>query len=726
HTNKNQFNNIKSILAEMVKSNTEKSENTEILNKSLAYKLLYELVTQFKVSKTTNNTIQKQKHLDRLTKIINYINENFMENISLGKIAEMEYLSVPYLSKFFEKNMGINFSTYLQNVRLQHAVNDLLDLDLSIEQIASKNGFSNPRSFVILFKKEYGKLPSQFRKQNTSVPQWKNSTSSQIVNYLDLEQSTHLSKLAEYLNRTALPTYERESGMSFVQVENVDFLKKSTKLNHTFKNFTSVGRARDILLQEIQEVLKTAQKEIGYKYIKFHHLLDDELMVYDENNYGEVVLNFEYIDKIFDFLLSIKLKPFVNFCFMPKKLAKNPNKTVFYNPVNTSEPKDMQKWNILITELTWHLIRRYGEEEVTSWLFGVWNEPDTPPSLFGFEEPFAYLDLYLNTYRSVKSVHPSLMFGTPTLTNQSIEKGIWPSKFNSFCRENNCEPDFINFHFYPHTKDLFLSLLDPQEQYSSTDTNPARLGQFIGIFKAYLKESRHEKKPVYLTEWNSTSCHRDLLNDTCFKSAYIAKNILENYDSLDSFGYWLLSDLHEEFRISRDVFHGGLGLFTNTGIKKPAYYAFFFLNKLGDTLISKGEGYFITKKHSSIRMMLYNYSHYSDLYASGEMFDMTFTDRYTPFGNPARKEFSINLINLPEGDYSVSEYIVSQKYGSPFDTWVEMGAQPLATQEEIELLRMRSAPMLNKSAMKVSGDHALQYLAELDPLEIRYVELRKV
>ena len=84
--------------------------------------------------------------------------------------------------------------------------------------------------------------------------------------------------------------------------------------------------------------------------------------------------------------------------------------------------------------------------------------------------------------------------------------------------------------------------------------------------------------PIYLTEWNLTVSHRNLLNDTCFKSCYLAKNLLENYDALDSFGYWVLTDLNEEIQISPEEFHGGLGLFTVWNEPNTTEYIFGFKN----------------------------------------------------------------------------------------------------------------------------------------------------
>lgn len=165
--------------------------------------------------------------------------------------------------------------------------------------------------------------------------------------------------------------------------------------------------------------------------------------------------------------------------------------------------------------------------------------------------------------------------------------------------------------------------------------------------------------------------------DTCFKSCYLTKNLLENYDELDSFDYWVLTDWIEETQPSKEQFHGGLGLFTQDGIKKPHYYAFDFMNKLGDLLIDKGNGYFITKSYGKIQILLYNYEHFNHLFASGETFDMTFIERYTPFSQLGKMEISLELTDIPVKACIIREHIINQASGSAFDEWVRMGAPNL-------------------------------------------------
>ena len=186
-------------------------------------------------------------------------------------------------------------------------------------------------------------------------------------------------------------------------------------------------------------------------------------------------------------------------------------------------------------------------------------------------------------------------------------------------------------------------------------------------------------------------------------------------------GYWMLTDLFEEHQVPETLFHGGMGLFTYNGIRKAAYYAYWLLAKLGDTLIAQGDGWFLTRQGSEYQLMLYHYRHYSDLYASGEMFDMTEKDRYTVFGAYRRRAFDVLLSGVANGAWQVQEYILNRDHGSAFDKWVEMGAQAVQSPEECQLLRSLSQPMLHRSVISVQ-DGTLHLQIELEPLEVRFLQ----
>ena len=717
-TNKGRYFVLKRLLAELVKVNSDKEKENDFYNLSFIYNILYTLIKHFKSEPGLE--IESKKYVERLNDILKYIDNHYKENITFNQICDHLNLSVPYLSYFFKRYIGVNFQTYYNDLRLEKAVNELISSDNSVEQIAFNNGFANARSFVAVFKKKYDMLPSLYRK--------KNQTDSNPLSFApveELDKQSALNILAKYLVDRNIEKENEDTDISsekrFIQQEKINVSKNGLKLKHTFRNFISVGRARELLYDEVREELIDLQKHCHFKNIKFHGLLSDEMFVYNEDDLGNPKYSFVYIDKVFDFLISINLKPLIQFSFMPKKLAKDPNRTCYATPFIISLPKDMNKWCELVKALTLHLIERYGKKEVESWLFTLWNEPDTGTTLFGFQNDEDFYQFYQETYKAVKAIDKKLQFGSPSLLLSYHLDQVWAKKFLEFTTAAKCEPDWLNIHYYEN--DFSDESIDahapalPSHRRLNQDENS--FNKFITMIRHYFEELNFKDKPIYLTEWNLTVSHRDLLNDTCFKSCYIAKNILENYDRLDAFGYWTLTDMNEELIPVSDEFHGGLGLYTQNGIRKAHFYTFDFLSELGDTLIDKSDGYFITRKDNQIQMILYNYVHFNYLYAQGEIFDMTFTQRYTPFAEVGKMDISLELTNLPGITAEIREISLGQKSGSSFDEWVRMGAIKLS-KTDIEYLKNISMPRLNVRRETINKD-TLAINAALDPLEVKLI-----
>ncbi|MCK0472793.1 helix-turn-helix domain-containing protein [Halalkalibacter sp. APA_J-10(15)] len=715
------YETIKSLIANMIQTNSIQDESTKIYNVSLCYALIAELTRNFKSTQSTTHQIKTRKHLDRLSNILDYVKKHYTENISLADIANREHLSLPYLSSFFNKYIGMNFTEYYDKIRIDYAVNDLLSSDLSIEEIALKHGFPMTRSFVRAFKKEYGVLPSLYRKQHAYEAFEAKKEESKLVNYIDFEPQNYLSKLEKYFNKPEKHYELLKKSNYVITTDPVNINNSIRTLDHTFKTFTSVGRAKELLYSEVQEMLTELQQTVSYRYIKFHGLLSDDMLVCRRMKSGQLTFSFVLIDKVIDFLLSIDLKPLIQLSFMPEALASHREKTIFAAKMNTSFPIDINEWNLLIEKLLQHLAKRYGRKELEEWLFCVWNEPDTSPNMFGLNSEEEFYELYLNTYQTVKSFHSPLSFGSPSLlliTKINIE---WAKSFLNWTRQMDCAPDFLNLHYYANDFENFKESTNQLFSQNKLSTDDNNFNKYISKVKSLLIEVELPALNIYLTEWNLTVSHRNPINDTCFLACYLAKNLLENYDRLDSFGYWTLTDLIEEQQFDHDMFHGGLGLFTYNQVKKPHYYIFEFMNRLGSDLLAYGNGYFITKSARSIQIICYNYEHYSNLFADGKTFDLSHFDRYSAFPNHATMDISIPLSHLQNGNYRVKEYRVNQHYGSAYDKWVEMGSVPLE-QDDINLLKNTSAPSANFFTVSVNENEWIYY-ATLEPLEVKFIEI---
>lgn len=712
------FRTIKQIIASMLHSSAGGASLFH--NRSLAYRLLSELVQNFKAEKPSSEA-NTRKHLDRLNGILRYIGEHYREQLTLNQLAEHAHLSAPYLSSFFERYMGINFSTYYTNLRLDHAVQDLLHTDIPVEQIATGNGFSDPRAFVRAFKKRYNDVPSAYRK-SAVTPLPSNRDKLLSINYLDFKPENYLHLLSQYLpeaNSSAAPTASAEQ-KDTLSVEPVNCAAEGTPLSHKWRTFIGVGRAKELLLAEVQDMLRQLQRDVGFRYLRFHGIFSDDMLVCRADRDGTLQFSFTLIDKALDFLLSIGLKPLIQFSFMPAAMAADPGKTVFSNPFIISPPRRMEDWNRLVALFLSHIRGRYGTQEIRSWLYSVWNEPDTSVQMFGFHDDQQFYSLYENTWQTVRAFDPELVFGSPSLYPTTDHEVAWLHRFIAFAREKGCLPRFMDIHYY---SDDF----EQHNQFTSSFTTPTgfrsdpdHFHKHLSDMKAAMEACGMDGVPLYLTEWNLCVSHRNLINDTCFKGTYVAKNFLDNYDQVDALGYWSLTDLMEENQPPHETFHGGLGLFTQNGIKKPPYYAMVMMRQLGDTLLAAGSGWFVTRRDGGITAILYNYQHFDPLFLQ-EGFGLTQTAREGVFPRRAALEVDLPLDGLPAGMYRVRETVLNQAHGSAYDRWVEIGASEL-NPRETQWLRDNSQPDLRVWQTSVPQG-SWHYRALMAPHEVRLVEI---
>src|SRR5579872_3580312 len=123
------------------------------------------------------------------------------------------------------------------------------------------------------------------------------------------------------------------------RVIRADYRLEAGPFSRSYATCVGAGRAAEGLRADWQQQLAMAEKAIGFRYIRFHGLLCDEMHVYTEDKTGRPIYNFQYVDKLYDYLLSIGIRPFVELGFMPPDLASG-SKTVFWWKGNVTPPRD--------------------------------------------------------------------------------------------------------------------------------------------------------------------------------------------------------------------------------------------------------------------------------------------------------------------------------------------------------------------------------------------------
>lgn len=331
------FDGLRMCLSRMLLENIHRNVSTDYRNYGLGYWLLGQLVGHFRVQ-GSDLPLVRQRYAQRLAQITDFIEEHYAEDISLTELAKRLDLSVPYLSGFFAKYMGVKFTRYCNEVKLSHALPELLKTERNLERIAADNGFVEVHTFIRVFKQKYGETPSAYRQRMRS--QSPAGSISSGLNYLSIEPTNYLGFLQKYASGTTIfneVTTDRIAEELSVPPVNVKAVRG--RLRHTFKTVITVGRAHDLLNHDIRNMLRDLQATIGFRYIKFHGILADDMMVCSRASDGSLKFHFQMVDSVIEFLLSLGLKPLMQLSFMPTALASDQDKTIFYNPFNTSPPE---------------------------------------------------------------------------------------------------------------------------------------------------------------------------------------------------------------------------------------------------------------------------------------------------------------------------------------------------------------------------------------------------
>ncbi len=347
-----------------------------------------------------------------------------------------------------------------------------------------------------------------------------------------------------------------------------DLGASATSLVHFWEHTVGSGHAALALRADWQAQLKRAHDELGVRHVRFHGILGDDIgtLVSEGDTFFYSFFN---TDQIFDFLLSIGVRPFVELSFMPSALSSG-DQTVFHYRANVTPPKDYAQWAVLIRKLIAHWVDRYGLGEVRQWFFEIWNEPNL--TAFGSGKQGDYFELYRYTVEAIKGVDKLLKVGGP-----ATAANAWIDDFLGFCKANDLPADFISTHHYP--TDAFGKPGDDTEAQLAASTR--------SILRDQARDVRRKAGvlPVYYTEWCTSSNPRDPMHDDPYAAAFIVKTILEANGLVEGYSYWTFSDIFEENYFPSVPFQGGFGLLNIHGIAKPAYRAFQLLHELGTEMM---------------------------------------------------------------------------------------------------------------------------------------------
>ena len=384
---------------------------------------------------------------------------------------------------------------------------------------------------------------------------------------------------------------------------------------------------------------------------------------------------------------------------MPSALASG-SKTIFWWRGNVTPPKDYNKWEDLIRNLTLHFTERYGADEVKTWYFEVWNEPNLDGFWAGTQEE--YFKLYRYAVKAIKSVNKEYRVGGPATAGAA-----WVPEMIDFCNKNSLPLDFISTHTYG-VKQGYLDEFGNSGTVLSQD--PMAVSGDMLNSRKQISASAMPGLELHYTEWSASYTPSDPIHDSYHEASYVLDKIKKVGAAANSMSYWVFTDIFEEAGPRFTPFHGGFGLLNTQGINKPAFYSFKFINQLGETeLINNDSSSWACKdSKGNVQVLLWDFT---NTHPGDSVNNQVYYVRDLPA--KAKGKVKINVSNVPDGDYTLEIYKVGYRSNDAYTTYLDMGKPNQLTKQQVEQIKKLNdgTPV---SSEKVTVSKGTAFSKELD------------
>ncbi len=457
------------------------------------------------------------------------------------------------------------------------------------------------------------------------------------------------------------------------------------------------------LRKDLTEHHRLGKETFNNEFVRFHGILSEPVGVAGRGRDGHVSYSWFNLERVYDTILEMGMRPFVEYSFMPKALASG-EQTIFYWRGNVTMPKKLGEWEDLIETVTRRLHKRYGAAELRRWYFEVWNEPNLDKWFFAGTQA-DYFRLYDCAAAAVKRVDPHLKVGGPATACAE-----WIEDFIEHCR-GKVPVDFVSYHLYP-TDPFFMADEGMKLNWMGESFFRNSIKRNHEIARSY----RDLDLEIHMTEWNASSNSRDPIHDGPEAAAFAAKAVQEVAGLVDTFSWWTLTDIFEEGGLPPAPFHGGFGLLTIDRLRKPVFHAFSCLQDLGEDLVAKPVS---TPDHSAGCIPTKGWD------GSGRFLFWGFHFPNSP--KPPVRNVTLRLSGLPKRNRRaiVDHYLIDAAHSNIRRRWQAVGGPESLTLSQVHDLRGQDGLDLLRSAeVPVSPSGEAIYRFRLPSSSVSYLVIR--
>lgn len=425
---------------------------------------------------------------------------------------------------------------------------------------------------------------------------------------------------------------------------------------------------------------------------------------YTEDENGNPVYDWDIVDKIFDTYVDRGMKPLVEIGFMPEAMSVKPEPYrhhwkpgAAYNDIYTGwayPPKDYKKWAELVYQWVKHSIEKYGKEEVESWYWEVWNEPNIGYWRGTTEE---YIKLYDYTADAVKRALPNAIIGGPETTGPGWDKAAdflrtfldhVISGKNYATGKTGSPLDFISFHAKGSPK-----VVNGMVQMNLG----AQMRDISKGFEIVASYPTLKDLPIIIGESDPEGCaacseadypHNAYRNGTMY-SSYEAAAFNCTYQLADYYGVNLRGAVTWGFEFENQPWFAGFRDMATNGVDKPVLNVFRMFGMMNGNRVEvdqEGLAYnFLQIRDSSVRgnqpdvnalaskgdhqaaVMVWNYHDNNDL-------------------NVPDSPVTISMKGIPASEVLIHHYRIDQHFSNSYTLWKNMGSPQNPTRDQISKL----------------------------------------
>nr|WP_241433016.1 helix-turn-helix domain-containing protein [Listeria cornellensis] len=618
-------------------------------------------------------------HDTRITRITQQLEQQFDEPITLQDIAEQEFLSTSYLSRYFKKVTGLGFLQYLTQIRLKYSLEDLRTSSANISQIAQKNGFSSPKNFTTSFKAHYGKTPATYRQEalagGVSIadkPEILTTQTKRVV-----QSPSLLAKLATY----------RQAAEQVHFVDKAPFEKKTISIASSkptaipdAMHILTIGELREVLKENVQTQLVMAKEELSVRYVGIRHLIQGSTLLPDKETDEKVPTSSPYAnaDLAIAYLKKLDLGLFIR---------------MEYQEISVDEDAFFEKLEHFLR----HMMHVFGRQFVSQWYFMYFEPHLTAVSKKELQRVYVRLHTVLKRFDVRIQVGSYLPFS---------ERREAPLSNHEWMAEAANQIDFIAFN---------------ANQNEAVDFSKSAHAEFIVTQDYVLSKTRKLKqylrshqldKPLILINWNTLTGNTRYTNGTFFRGALIFQTVLAVSSEVDGLGFWINTELHEDEWKERSIRLDGLELFHFFNGKRPAFYALKFKERLRGEIVACGNDFILTEFEDGYQLVLLNCMHFNPLYSVEDSLLQDY-----------RKESHIRLKGLLPGHYQLRTFQFDRDNGALYSKYWELNSRHGLDQEVLDYAAQASVPKLSVSDEVMTDDWS--FYAYLDVNAIHFYEFRR-